>query len=664
MNTNRLTCAALTAALAMVAGPVRGQMPMGTAFTYQGQLKNAGGAVTDTCDLEFGLWDASSGGSAVAPVQAYADAEVIEGLLSVHLDFGSDACTGEKRWLEVAVKCSGDAEFVVLSPRQELTPAPYALHSDHAETADSVPGGIVGAGAGDYLSKFTAADEVGPSVMYESAGRVGLGTTSPNAALEVRGDAAALRSASDAEPDIRWTELVYHPSVGPLLRGGEYPKLTLDALSGGAGSIILGRNGDNVGIGTTAPSSKLTVNGIIESTSGGFRFPDGSLQSTAGGGSGWSLTGNAGTAPGTNFLGTTDNQALELKVSGTRVARYVPTGGTPQVIGGSSGNNAPADSYGVTIGGGGGASSPNQVTGDYSTIAGGIGNDIEGVASTIAGGTRNTVFAGSAAIVGGLENSANTECSFIGGGVHNDIVVGTHSVIGGGSGNNAMGGASVTGGGTDNHTGATWATVPGGSENTADGQFSFAAGRRADARHNGSFVWADHGDTPCSSQYDDQFRVCAEGGARFDDGDNWVNIRNDYTNLITTSTGARLTLAGIWQSTSDRNVKEDIEPVDVIEVLDRLSRLPLSTWRHRVEPDGVRHMGPMAQDFHAAFELGDSDTSIGTVDADGVALAAIQALHAIAVRQSGQIAELQERIVALENELGVSAEHSTIGGVR
>jgi hypothetical protein len=79
-------------------------------------------------------------------------------------------------------------------------------------------------------------------------------------------------------------------------------------------------------------------------------------------------------------------------------------------------------------------------------------------------------------------------------------------------------------------------------------------------------------------------------------------------------------------------------------VLERLAAVPISTWNYRAQDDAIRHMGPMAQDFWAAFELGLGDTGIDTIDPDGVALAAIQGLHAL-------VSEQQERNEALRLEL-------------
>src|SRR5262249_16188138 len=85
--------------------------------------------------------------------------------------------------------------------------------------------------------------------------------------------------------------------------------------------------------------------------------------------------------------------------------------------------------------------------------------------------------------------------------------------------------------------------------------------------------------------------------------------------------------SGTITANSDRNAKTGFAPVDTADVLKKLARLPIQQWRFQAEPDGVKHFGPMAQDFHAAFGLGALSTGIATVDADGVALAAVQGLN-------------------------------------
>jgi hypothetical protein len=88
-------------------------------------------------------------------------------------------------------------------------------------------------------------------------------------------------------------------------------------------------------------------------------------------------------------------------------------------------------------------------------------------------------------------------------------------------------------------------------------------------------------------------------------------------------------------------LKENLQSVDALDVLERVAALPIERWNYKVEGQAVRHLGPMAEDFAQTFALGDDCESIGTVDADGVALAAIQALHGI-VREQGTVIQQQE----------------------
>ena len=104
---------------------------------------------------------------------------------------------------------------------------------------------------------------------------------------------------------------------------------------------------------------------------------------------------------------------------------------------------------------------------------------------------------------------------------------------------------------------------------------------------------------------------------------------------------------------SDRNLKEGFAAVDPGAVLAKVLALPLTTWSYRGEP--VRHLGPMAQDFHAAFGLGADDRHIHTLDAGGVVLAAIQGLHALVAAQARQLAAIERECAALRTELEAQA---------
>ncbi|HLT37432.1 MAG TPA: tail fiber domain-containing protein, partial [Enhygromyxa sp.] len=103
---------------------------------------------------------------------------------------------------------------------------------------------------------------------------------------------------------------------------------------------------------------------------------------------------------------------------------------------------------------------------------------------------------------------------------------------------------------------------------------------------------------------------------------------------------------------SDRNLKCGFESVDSQWVLDQVASLPLSTWTYKDGKDGyARHIGPMAQDFQAAFGVGASDRYIFQIDADGVSLAAIQALDAKLDELEAENQQLRTTVQALEARL-------------
>jgi hypothetical protein len=92
---------------------------------------------------------------------------------------------------------------------------------------------------------------------------------------------------------------------------------------------------------------------------------------------------------------------------------------------------------------------------------------------------------------------------------------------------------------------------------------------------------------------------------------------------------------------SDRELKKNIREADLDEVLSRLRKLPISTWSYRSEPGTVRHLGPMAQDFHAVFSLGSEERSYNPVDGHGVAMAAIKGLDRLVQAQRRRIESLE-----------------------
>src|SRR4051812_16411961 len=98
---------------------------------------------------------------------------------------------------------------------------------------------------------------------------------------------------------------------------------------------------------------------------------------------------------------------------------------------------------------------------------------------------------------------------------------------------------------------------------------------------------------------------------------------------------------------SDRNLKENFTPVSPREVLDKVAAMPISRWNFKGDAT-TPHVGPMAQDFHAAFGLGTDEKHIATVDADGIALAAIQGLNEVVKEKGAKISRLEKQLSDLE----------------
>ncbi|MBU0495631.1 MAG: hypothetical protein KKA73_18510 [Chloroflexi bacterium] len=158
------TLALALLALALAGGPGLAQgpqpdsdtslAPLGTGFTYQGQLKQDGTPVASTCDLQFGLYDAASLGAQLGVTQTVPSVGVAGGLFTVQLNdsgqFGSNAFNGDARWLAIAVRCpAGSGSYTSLG-RQALTATPYALYAQRVKGYQNVV--VVAKSGGNYTS--------------------------------------------------------------------------------------------------------------------------------------------------------------------------------------------------------------------------------------------------------------------------------------------------------------------------------------------------------------------------------------------------------------------------------------------------------------------------------------------------------------------------------
>ncbi len=218
----------------------------------------------------------------------------------------------------------------------------------------------------------------------------------------------------------------------------------------------------------------------------------------------------------------------------------------------------------------------------------------------------------------------------------------------------ASGRTSIAGGDGDSATGDYAIAI--GSSNVASGAFSTAMGVSANTNgHLKSFVYGD-GSASTMNDADYQFVVRAYGGMKF-------FTSTDITSGVMLAPGS-----SAWTTLSDFRAKDAIEVVDARTVLAKVAVLPLSTWRYKTQNARYRHMGPMAQDFYAAFRLGESDTGIDTVDADGVALAAIQGLNLVVAdeleKRDREITMLREEVISLKRAVIQKSSVATIERLR
>lgn len=271
---------------------------LGTVFSYQGRIKKDGNLVNGTCNMAFSLWDTATAGTQQGATQSISNIIVSEGLFTVQLNdsgqFGPNAFNGQKRYLGISIQCPSSAPPTTLTPRQELTVAPYATHAQHASALYALDGrpqvdgaleinGVDfvlrgrGGGAGNNGGRARAlvdggsadglivnyADDFGKVVIN---GNVGIGTTTPQARLDVDGDLT-----------VRGADFVLRGRGGGVGNNGGKARALVD---GGSDGLIVNFAGDfgkvaingPVGIGNTNPGRTLEVGNVDVASDGVIRF--------------------------------------------------------------------------------------------------------------------------------------------------------------------------------------------------------------------------------------------------------------------------------------------------------------------------------------------------------------------------------------------------------
>jgi len=386
-----------------------------------------------------------------------------------------------------------------------------------------------------------------------------------------------------------------------------------------AQQVWFGRNGSP----SASPAGYLTADGVIASTTGGFKFPDGTVQTSA----------NAGGVTDHGMLtGLTDDDHLQyLLVDGVRASTdgFAVTGtiGAGRIPVSGSGTRLMWYPGKAAFRAG---STSNIVWDDFSigsySAALGLDTRANGEAATALG--RGSQANGANSLAAGEFPQASGEAA---------VAMGRFAIASGVSAT-AFGDQSIASGNV---------SLAVGEHTEASGNLTTALGSMASTNGQvGSFVFGD-ATVPSVAE---AVKVTAPNSFVIRAQRIWFGTQGDQVasqgRYIETSTGGYLSSGGSWTNSSDVNRKENFSHKDAEDVLETLSHLPIQTWNYKVESPSIRHLGPTAQDFYAAFHLGDSDKAIGTVDEGGVALLAIQALE----RRTRDLGALREHLGRLERD--------------
>lgn len=609
-----------------VAPMVWAQTP--TVLSYQGLVTAHGTNVNGTGLFKLALVNASgsstiwshdgTGVRGSAPASAV-EVPVSNGLFTVFL--GDTSLANMTEPLEAAIFqnnnlrlriwfSDGINPFALLTPDQPLGSVGYAM------MAAQVPEGAI-------------------SAVQLASGAVTAAALVDNAVPAAKLDSNAVTTLKIADGAVTSNKIDWSTMPVVTLRGYK---------ENGAFATVPVANGNNaiaMGSGASATGPHATVGGGEQNTAsathaivnGGRANTANNSNATVGGGelntaSGWSATAGGGSGNTASGWGATVGGGYSNTASSVSTTVGGGIGNTASnwyaTVGGGQGNVA-GQEY-ATVGGG----FINTAGADWSTVAGGAENEVGPLSSwgTIGGGIMNMIHsrAYAAAIAGGAGCMVDSDsvCGVIGGGNENQI------------GTNSWSAAII--GGDQNTIGssARYAAIAGGRMNgIANGATNaFAAGRRAKANHAGAFVWGDVAEDDIASVANNSVTFRAAGGYRL------------FSNSGATLGVQLAPNATAWAVLSDRNVKENFAPIDTRDTLEKVAALPLTAWNYKADPDHRRYIGPVAQDFHAAFGLG-NDTSISTLDADGVSLAAIQGMYQVVQEKEARIQKLEQDVAEL-----------------
>jgi hypothetical protein len=429
---------------------------------------------------------------------------------------------------------------------------------------------------------------------------------------------------------------------------GWHPRAEADySTAMGHSTIASGASSTAMGYGTTASGDQSTSMGYHNTASSFSATAMGHLTTASGGAS---TAMGVRTTAGGHYSTAMGEETTAQAYASLALGRYNAVAGSqvswvgtdPVLVVGNGTSDANRSNAltllkngDLTIAGGlvAGAVYGSSAPGDLATAMGQFAT-ASGDASTAMGG--GTTASGTASFAMGSSSTASGTAS---------LAVGSGTTASGtasfamGSGTTAGGPYSTALG--ENTIASGWAATAMGRETSASGEFSTAMGNYADTNGKyGAFVYGDDSSTlTVQASADNQYVVRAAGGTYF------------YSNAGMTA-GVRLSAgAGSWSTVSDVNRKENFRSEDGEVVLAKITGTEVTSWNYKAQDPSIRHVGPAAQDFYAAFGLGESDTTITTLDISGINMLAIQALEKRTSDLRTENEQLKARIADLESAI-------------
>lgn len=366
------------------------------------------------------------------------------------------------------------------------------------------------------------------------------------------------------------------------------------------------------------------------------------------GGSGWSLSGNA--ASNGNFVGTTNSQPLLFKVNNTTTG-YIGVSdnntffGHSANYGGSGSGNVGVgtsckvygNTYSVAIGHSAGVQTSSSTSGN---IAIGYSADVSGTSAYSIAIGASAQSQGANAIAFGRGANVNQPYAMA-------IGDGTQSQ---GNAGVAIGKSAYTNG-ADGIVMGTSAQVQAAS-GIGIGKSAYVSGAKSIAIGESAQAQGANNIAIGSGIYNGNANTTAIGNSSNTSVNFSGATSTSYALMVgtnnTNGNGAYLTKGGTWTNASDRNLKEEITKLNSGEILDKVAALDITKWKYKGTDE--YHIGPMAQDFYAAFNVGTDDKRISSIDPSGVALIAIQALNDKVEEQQKMIEDLKKQIEGMKEK--------------